>query len=164
MVSNVQFVNDFHGLISPVPKGTPLPLVLLGKVLKRCWIFTSFLHILIWFNLFNFCFCLLVDRFSRRMRSCLPFCFLIKSSGLVDPAYTRWDKFKAIIHNGLLKFWCFICSVKWLKILVQSHRRTKNELNCLDVYHFSAGWDHPFVQVQSRFFFNLFSTFWFARV
>jgi len=28
----LQFVNDLHGLISPVPKGTPLPLVLLGKV------------------------------------------------------------------------------------------------------------------------------------
>lgn len=36
MVSNVQFVNDFHGLISPVPKGTPLLLVLLGKVPKIC--------------------------------------------------------------------------------------------------------------------------------
>ena len=30
-----QFVNDFHGLISPVPKGTPLPLALLGKVTKE---------------------------------------------------------------------------------------------------------------------------------
>jgi len=29
----VQFVNDLHALISPVPKGTPLPLVLLGKVM-----------------------------------------------------------------------------------------------------------------------------------
>ena len=28
----LQFVNDLHGLISPVPKGTPLPLILLGKV------------------------------------------------------------------------------------------------------------------------------------
>ncbi|TXG62792.1 hypothetical protein EZV62_009786 [Acer yangbiense] len=27
-----KFVNDLHGLISPVPQGTPLPLVLLGKV------------------------------------------------------------------------------------------------------------------------------------
>ncbi|TXG46895.1 hypothetical protein EZV62_026189 [Acer yangbiense] len=26
-----KFVNDLHGLISPVPQGTPLPLVLLGK-------------------------------------------------------------------------------------------------------------------------------------
>lgn len=28
----LQFVNDLHGLISPVPQGTPLPLILLGKV------------------------------------------------------------------------------------------------------------------------------------
>lgn len=28
----LQFVNDLHGLISPTPQGTPLPLVLLGKV------------------------------------------------------------------------------------------------------------------------------------
>lgn len=80
---NVQFVNDFHGLISPVPKGTPLPLVLLGKVQKR---------FLISYNICSFLvhnFCLMVDRFSRRMRCCLPSCFLIKSSGLVDPEYIR---------------------------------------------------------------------------
>lgn len=29
---DLQFVNDLHSLISPTPKGTPLPLVLLGKV------------------------------------------------------------------------------------------------------------------------------------
>lgn len=29
---NLQFVNDLHALISPTPQGTPLPLILLGKV------------------------------------------------------------------------------------------------------------------------------------
>jgi hypothetical protein len=29
---DLQFVNDLHALISPTPAGTPLPLVLLGKV------------------------------------------------------------------------------------------------------------------------------------
>jgi len=32
----LQFVNDLHGLISPVSQGTPLPLVLLGKVRMIC--------------------------------------------------------------------------------------------------------------------------------
>ena len=31
----IQFVNDLHALISPTPQGTPLPLILLGKV-KLC--------------------------------------------------------------------------------------------------------------------------------
>lgn len=30
-----QFINDLHGLISPTAPGTPLPLVLLGKVITR---------------------------------------------------------------------------------------------------------------------------------
>ena len=30
----LQFVNDLHALISPVPAGTPVPIVLLGKVFK----------------------------------------------------------------------------------------------------------------------------------
>lgn len=32
-----KFVNDLHALISPVPKGTPLPLALLGKVYDLCF-------------------------------------------------------------------------------------------------------------------------------
>ena len=89
---NVQFVNDFHGLISPVPKGTPLPLALLGKVTKEMLHLLQQLFIISCFVLsFNcFLFCLfLVGCFSPRMLSCLLSCFLIKSSGLVDPAYIR---------------------------------------------------------------------------
>ncbi|XVF22627.1 hypothetical protein REPUB_Repub12eG0187400 [Reevesia pubescens] len=46
-----KFVNDLHGLISPIPQGTPLPLVLLGKNKERaeligrislfCWMGSS---------------------------------------------------------------------------------------------------------------------------
>ncbi|CAB94143.1 putative protein [Arabidopsis thaliana] len=48
MVSNVQFVNDFHGLISPVPKGTPLPLVLLGKSKNALLSTFLFLDQIVW--------------------------------------------------------------------------------------------------------------------
>ncbi|CAH8386343.1 unnamed protein product [Eruca vesicaria subsp. sativa] len=37
------FVNDFHALISHVPKGTPLPLVLLGK--SKNALFSTFLFL-----------------------------------------------------------------------------------------------------------------------
>lgn len=91
MASNVQFVNDFHGLISPVPKGTPLPLVLLGKVYQRDAELNPYniCSYLVLVQSLTFVFVCLVDRFSPRMHSCLPSCFSIKSSGLVDPAYTR---------------------------------------------------------------------------
>lgn len=38
----LQFINDLHGLISPNAPGTPLPLILLGKVVThyRCNSFT----------------------------------------------------------------------------------------------------------------------------
>ncbi|CAH8266015.1 unnamed protein product [Arabidopsis lyrata] len=38
-----KFVNDLHGLISPVPKGTLLPPVLLGKVFEE----RTFIYILV---------------------------------------------------------------------------------------------------------------------
>lgn len=41
----MQFVNDLHGLISPTPQGTPLPLVLLGKVgIKNFYKILKFKH------------------------------------------------------------------------------------------------------------------------
>lgn len=35
---DLQFVNDLHALISPPPQGTPLPVILLGKVWNCCWL------------------------------------------------------------------------------------------------------------------------------
>ncbi|CAN8254075.1 unnamed protein product [Cochlearia groenlandica] len=43
-----KFVNDFHGLISPVPKGTPLPLVLLGKSKNALLSTFLFLDQIVW--------------------------------------------------------------------------------------------------------------------
>lgn len=37
----MQFVNDLHALISPPPQGTPLPLILLGKVWHCCWLLSG---------------------------------------------------------------------------------------------------------------------------
>ncbi|CAN7008126.1 hypothetical protein IGI04_010860 [Brassica rapa subsp. trilocularis] len=43
-----KFVNDLHGLISPVPKGTPLPLVLLGKSKNALLSTFLFLDQIVW--------------------------------------------------------------------------------------------------------------------
>ncbi|CAF2175114.1 hypothetical protein BRARA_G01906 [Brassica rapa] len=43
-----KFVNDFHGLISPVPKGTPLPLALLGKSKNALLSTFLFLDQIVW--------------------------------------------------------------------------------------------------------------------
>ncbi|CAI0470593.1 unnamed protein product [Linum tenue] len=45
---NLQFVNDLHGLISPVPQGTPLPLVLLGKSKNALLSTFLFLDQIVW--------------------------------------------------------------------------------------------------------------------
>ncbi|WRX08175.1 Peroxisomal biogenesis factor 11 - like 1 [Theobroma cacao] len=44
----VEFVNDLHGLISPVPQGTPLPLVLLGKSKNALLSTFLFLDQIVW--------------------------------------------------------------------------------------------------------------------
>ncbi|KAH0924958.1 hypothetical protein HID58_017214, partial [Brassica napus] len=43
-----KFVNDLHGLISPVPKGTPLPLALLGKSKNALLSTFLFLDQIVW--------------------------------------------------------------------------------------------------------------------
>ncbi|KAK8630985.1 hypothetical protein V6N13_079753 [Hibiscus sabdariffa] len=43
-----KFVNDLHGLISPVPQGTPLPLVLLGKSKNALLSTFLFLDQIVW--------------------------------------------------------------------------------------------------------------------
>ncbi|ESQ39208.1 hypothetical protein EUTSA_v10001566mg [Eutrema salsugineum] len=43
-----KFVNDLHGLISPMPKGTPLPLVLLGKSKNALLSTFLFLDQIVW--------------------------------------------------------------------------------------------------------------------
>ncbi|KAL5727707.1 Peroxisomal membrane protein 11D [Ranunculus cassubicifolius] len=43
-----KFVNDLHGLISPVPKGTPLPIVLLGKSKNALLSTFLFLDQIVW--------------------------------------------------------------------------------------------------------------------
>jgi hypothetical protein len=43
-----KFVNDLHALISPVPKGTPLPLVLLGKSKNALLSTFLFLDQIVW--------------------------------------------------------------------------------------------------------------------
>ncbi|CAN8318728.1 unnamed protein product [Cochlearia groenlandica] len=43
-----KFVNDLHGLISPVPKGTPLPLILLGKSKNALLSTFLFLDQIVW--------------------------------------------------------------------------------------------------------------------
>ncbi|CAN1236812.1 Peroxisomal membrane protein 11C [Linum grandiflorum] len=44
----MQFVNDLHGLISPVPQGTPLPLALLGKSKNALLSTFLFLDQIVW--------------------------------------------------------------------------------------------------------------------
>ncbi|WCJ23145.1 Peroxisomal membrane protein 11D [Euphorbia peplus] len=44
----LKFVNDLHGLISPVPQGTPLPLVLLGKSKNALLSTFLFLDQIVW--------------------------------------------------------------------------------------------------------------------
>ncbi|GMP38691.1 hypothetical protein CsSME_00009843 [Camellia sinensis var. sinensis] len=56
-----KFVNDLHALISPTSPGTPLPLVLLGKVQNG----------------------------FPKMHCCLLSCFWIKLSGSVGQAFIR---------------------------------------------------------------------------
>lgn len=73
----VQFVNDFHGLISPVPKGTPLPLVLLGKVMKIDGGFLQHLFIVCCFILsLNFLFCFFGWLFQSKNALLSTFLFL----------------------------------------------------------------------------------------
>lgn len=43
-----KFVNDLHGLISPVPQGTPLPLILLGKSKNALLSTFLFLDQIVW--------------------------------------------------------------------------------------------------------------------
>lgn len=43
-----KFINDLHGLISPVPQGTPLPLVLLGKSKNALLSTFLFLDQIVW--------------------------------------------------------------------------------------------------------------------
>ncbi|XP_022156130.1 peroxisomal membrane protein 11C-like [Momordica charantia] len=43
-----KFVNDLHGLISPTPKGTPLPLILLGKSKNALLSTFLFLDQIVW--------------------------------------------------------------------------------------------------------------------
>ncbi|KAE8693817.1 Peroxisomal membrane protein 11E [Hibiscus syriacus] len=45
-----KFVNDLHGLISPVPQGTPLPLVLLGKSKNALLSTFLFLDQIVWLH------------------------------------------------------------------------------------------------------------------
>lgn len=45
-----KFVNDLHGLISPVPEGTPLPLVLLGKSKNALLSTFLFLDQIVWLS------------------------------------------------------------------------------------------------------------------
>ncbi|KAE8699749.1 Peroxisomal membrane protein 11E [Hibiscus syriacus] len=45
-----KFVNDLHGLISPVPQGTPLPLVLLGKSKNALLSTFLFLDQVVWLH------------------------------------------------------------------------------------------------------------------
>ncbi|GAV85591.1 PEX11 domain-containing protein [Cephalotus follicularis] len=45
-----KFVNDLHGLISPVPQGTPLPLVLLGKSKNALLSTFLFLDQIVWLS------------------------------------------------------------------------------------------------------------------
>lgn len=41
LIKYLQFINDLHALISPTAPGTPLPIVLLGKV-HVLWSYVSF--------------------------------------------------------------------------------------------------------------------------
>ena len=52
----LQFVNDLHALISPPAKGTPLPLILLGKVrwLLITWDLVQLRMVLLWSFLIDF--------------------------------------------------------------------------------------------------------------
>ncbi|GMI66887.1 peroxin 11c [Hibiscus trionum] len=45
-----KFVNDLHGLISPVPQGTPIPLVLLGKSKNALLSTFLFLDQIVWLH------------------------------------------------------------------------------------------------------------------
>ncbi|GKU89054.1 hypothetical protein SLEP1_g3246 [Rubroshorea leprosula] len=45
-----QFVKDLHALISPVPRGTPLPLVLLGKSKNALLLTFLFLNQIVWLS------------------------------------------------------------------------------------------------------------------
>ncbi len=80
---NVQFVNDLHALISPSPQGTPLPLVLLGKVWMDCWLLRWSSYSSSWWPCFNAC-------YSPKMHYCQLSCFLIKLCGLVDQESIRY--------------------------------------------------------------------------
>ena len=99
----LQFVNDLHALISPPAKGTPLPLILLGKV---CWLLKVALHcsflnsfswgwlVLFWSFLIDF---LHVFR-SRRMQCCQLSSSWIRLCGLGGQEYTRFEDFLLYCH------------------------------------------------------------------
>jgi hypothetical protein len=79
-----KFVNDLHALISPTAAGTPLPLVLLGKVQKGL-LTESFLFVYdILFVTSNH------NAFlSLKMHCCLVSCFSTKLSGSIGRAFIR---------------------------------------------------------------------------
>lgn len=73
-----KFVNDLHALISPLPKGTPLPLALLGKV----FLIFALPHQIHSSHPSDFL-------GSPRTHCSLPSCSLIKLCGLAGLAFTR---------------------------------------------------------------------------
>ena len=103
-LSLVQFVNDLHALISPPAKGTPLPLILLGKV---CWLLKVALHcsfrnsfswgwlVLFWSFLIDFLHVLP----SRRMQCCQLSSSWIRLCGLGGQEYTRFEDFLLYCHT-----------------------------------------------------------------
>jgi len=136
----VQFVNDLHALISPVPKGTPLPLVLLGKVMLLLL-------------------CLLLELvFSKHW---LIFWFWQSKNALLS-TFLFLDQIVWLGRTGIYKVRRSLLNIgdfisfrlNWAySVYVMNHdcfTRTKNVLRFLDVYHFSVGWvlrfAHPWLR------------------
>lgn len=139
---NLQFVNDLHALISPPAPGTPLPIVLLGKVwkwecspLRHCSCLSS------WWP-FNAC-------YSPKMLCCQLSCFLIKLCGLVDQAFIRYGQVAFLFPSSLSFYIAFLVYCK-SKLRYFIWCRTRNGLTYLAASLFIVGWVPQFVALWLR--------------
>lgn len=119
---NMQFVNNLHALISPTPQGTPLPLVLLGKVWMDRLLLRSSSHFSPWWP------CQLSAWYRPKMHYSQLSFFLIKLCGLVERASIRYRVEVSFFSSSVWSILIFVKNVCKTKLRCLVCCRTRSRL------------------------------------
>lgn len=111
---NWQFVNDLHALISPTPQGTPLPIVVLGKVSFLCELYVhgKFPFFFFFYAIFNALHFFFVMFFQSKNALMSTFLFLDQFIWL-----SRTGIYKVLFFFVLFYLWCTWSVVNTLLII-----------------------------------------------